>query len=130
MEVPDVLVLTKADLAGAARRATADLQAALTMLGAPDTRLCPVSSLAPPTGIAELVDALDAHRARLDLTARRLQARRRHALDEFIAEHGEHGVRALGGRLDAERWLSDQDPGLERPQERGHVEARAGQEQR
>jgi LAO/AO transport system kinase len=130
MEVPDVLVLTKADLAGAARRATADLQAALTMLGAPDTRLCPVSSLAPPTGIAELVDALDAHRARLDLTARRLQARRRHALDEFIAEHGEHGVRALGGRLDAERWLSDQDPGLDVASLLRALEARAGQEQR
>ena len=37
MEVPDVLVLTKADLGRAARRAIADLTAALTTLGAPDT---------------------------------------------------------------------------------------------
>jgi len=130
MEVPDVLVLAKADLGGAARRAIGDLQAALTMIGAPDTRLCPVSSVAPPTGIAELVDALDAHRAGLDLTARRLQGRRRHALDEFVAEHGERGVRALGGRLEAERWLSDQDSGLDVASLLGALEARAGQERR
>jgi LAO/AO transport system kinase len=113
MEVPDVLVLTKADLAGPARRAIADLTAALITVGAPDTKLCPVSSAAPPTGIAELVDALDAHRAGLDLPARRLHARRRHALDEFAGEHGEHGLRALGGRLAAERWLAEQDAALD-----------------
>ncbi len=113
MEVPDVLVLTKADLAAAARRAIADLTAALTTLSAADTKLCPVSSVPPPTGIAELADALDAHRAGLDLSARRLQARRRHALDEFAAEHGQRGVRALGGRLAAEQWLAGQDPGLD-----------------
>jgi LAO/AO transport system kinase len=113
MEVPDVLVLTKADLAGAARRAIADLTAALTTLGAPDTALCPVSSVPPPTGIAELTDALEAHRAGMDLPARRLSARRRHALDEFAAEHGERGMRALGGRLAAERWLSEQDAALD-----------------
>jgi LAO/AO transport system kinase len=113
MEVPDVLVLTKADLTNPARRAIADLTAALTTLGAPDTKLCPVSSVAPPTGIAELLDALDAHRESLDLPARRLRARRRHALDEFATEHGERGLRALGGRLAAERWLGEQDPALD-----------------
>jgi LAO/AO transport system kinase len=109
MEVPDVLVLTKADLETAARRAMADLTAALTTLGAPETTLCAVSSASPPTGIGELVDALDAHRRSLDLPARRLRARRRHALDEFAAEHGERGLRSLGGRLAAERWLGEQD---------------------
>jgi LAO/AO transport system kinase len=113
MEVPDVLVLTKADLESGARRAMADLTAALTTLGASDTKLCPVSSVAPPQGIAELVDALDAHRAGLDLPARRLHTRRRHALDEFAAEHGERGLRALGGRLAAERWLAEQAAGLD-----------------
>ncbi|HET6869567.1 MAG TPA: ArgK protein [Solirubrobacteraceae bacterium] len=113
MEVPDVLVLTKADLETAARRAIADLTAALTTVGAPDTKLCPVSSIAPPKGIDELVNALDAHRQSLDLPARRLRARRRHALDEFAAEHGERGLRSLGGRLAAERWLSEQDATLD-----------------
>jgi len=113
MEVPDVLVLTKADLETAARRAIADLTAALSTVGAPDTKLCPVSSVPPPTGIAELLDALDAHRKSLDLPARRLLARRRHALDEFAAEHGERGLRSLGGRPAAERWLAEQDAALD-----------------
>ncbi|HSC02162.1 MAG TPA: ArgK protein [Solirubrobacteraceae bacterium] len=113
MEVPDVLVLTKADLETAARRAMADLTAALTTVGAPDTKLCLVSSVAPPKGIDELADALEAHRHSLDLPARRLRARRRHALDEFAAENGERGLRSLGGRLAAERWLAEQDATLD-----------------
>jgi LAO/AO transport system kinase len=125
MEVPDVLVLAKADLEGAARRAVADLQAALSTVGAPDTKLCPVSSVPPPTGIAELADALEAHRKSLDLPARRLQARRRHALDEFVAEHGERGLRALGGRLEAVRWLAGQDPALDVTSLERALEARA-----
>jgi LAO/AO transport system kinase len=72
-----------------------------------------VSSVSPPQGIDELVDALDAHRAGLDLPARRLRARRRHALDEFAVEHGERGLRSLGGRLAAERWLAEQDTALD-----------------
>ena len=79
----------------------------------------------PPAGIPELVDALDAHRASLDLPARRLEARRRHALDEFVAEHGERGVRALGGRRDAERWLAEQDETLDVPSLERALEARA-----
>ncbi len=125
MEVPDVVVLTKADLEGPARRALADLQAALTTVGAPDTKLCPVSSVPPPTGISELADALDAHRAGLDVTARRLHARRRHVLDEFTAEHGKRGLRALGGRLAAERWLAEQDPTLDVGALERTLEARA-----
>jgi GTPase len=113
MEVPDVLVLTKADLTGAARRAIADLEAALTTVGASETRICAVSSLPPPSGFAELVDALEAHRHSLDLPARRLSARRRHALEEFAVEYGERGIRALGGRRAAEGWLADQDPALD-----------------
>jgi LAO/AO transport system kinase len=113
METPDVLVVTKADLGRPAQRAMADLRAALRSLDARETRVLAVSSAAPPTGIAELVDALDAHRAALDLGARRLRSRRLHALSDFAVEHGERGVRALGGRRAAERWLAGQDPGLD-----------------
>ena len=125
MEVPDVLVLTKADLGGVARHARADLEAALLALGAGSTTLCAVSSVPVASGIAELVDALDAHRAGLDLPARRLRARRRHALDEFVAEHGERGLRALGGRLAAQRWLEQQDQGLDVPALERALDARA-----
>jgi LAO/AO transport system kinase len=115
MEVPDVLVVTKADLGGVATRAASDLGAALRSLGASDTTVVSVSSTAPPAGIAELVDALDAHRAGLELPARRLRSRRMHALADFVAEHGERGLRALDGRRTAERWLDEQDPGLDVP---------------
>jgi LAO/AO transport system kinase len=113
MEIPDVLVVTKADLGPAATRARADLHAALRSLGARGIPVLAVSSVSPPAGIAELVDALDAHRESIDLTARRLRARRAHALADFAAEHGERGVRALGGRRAAERWLEGQDSGLD-----------------
>ena len=110
MEVPDVLVVTKADLGRIATRAEADLHAALRSLGEQETAVVAVSSIPPASGIEELVDVLDAHRAGLDLPARRLRARRMHALADFVAEHGERGLRALGGRREASRWLAEQDP--------------------
>jgi LAO/AO transport system kinase len=115
MEIPDLLVVTKADLGRIATRAVADLTAALQSLGAPQTPVVAVSALAPGSGIGELVDAIDAHRAGLDLAGRRLRARRLHALADFVAEHGERGLRALGGRRAAEQWLSERDPGLDVP---------------
>jgi LAO/AO transport system kinase len=114
MEVPDVLVVTKADLGLIATRALSDLHAALRSLGA-KTHVVAVSSIAPTSGIGELIQALDAHRAELDLPARRLCSRRTHALADFVAEQGERGLRALGGRLAAERWLSEQNPLLDVP---------------
>jgi LAO/AO transport system kinase len=113
MEIPDVLVVTKSDLGQVAVRAVSDLRAALRSLGSTQTAVVAVSSVAPPSGIGELIDALDAHQATLDLTARRLRSRRMHALADFAAEHGERGLRALGGRREAERWLATQEPGLD-----------------
>ncbi len=115
MEVPDVLVLTKTDLGAVATRAMTDLKAALLALGAGDTEVCAVSSVPPPAGIEKLADALEAHRQRIDLRERRQHARRRHALENFAIENGERGLRALGGRRRAERWLEDQDPALDVP---------------
>jgi GTPase len=126
MEVPDVLVLTKTDLGTVATRAMSDLQAALLALGATGTDVCAVSSVPPPTGIEQLADALEAHRQRLDLAKRRQHARRRHALEEFAVEHGERGLRALGGRLQAERWLEQQDPALDVPALERALTERAG----
>src|SRR6476469_6152599 len=113
MEIPDVLVVTKADLGEIALRARRDLSAALRSAGSRDTRVVAVSSLAPAQGIDDLVAALDAHRAALDLPARRLAARRAGALAEFAAEHGERGLRALGGRRAAEPGLAAADPGAD-----------------
>jgi GTPase len=110
MEVPDVLVVTKADLGDAATRARRDLEQALSALGSKRTPVLAVSSVPPPTGIDELVEALDAHRAGLDLAAARLRARRLSALRELVAEHGESALRELGGRRAAERALEELDP--------------------
>jgi LAO/AO transport system kinase len=113
MEVPDVLVVTKADLGDIALRARRDLSAALRSLGERDKHVVAVSSVAPVSGIDELVGALDAHRAALDLPARRTEARRASALVDFTVEHGERGLRALGGRRSALRFLGEQEPGLD-----------------
>jgi LAO/AO transport system kinase len=115
MEIPDVLVVTKADLGEIALRARRDLNAALRSVGERDTQVVAVSSVAPVQGIGDLVAELDAHRERLDLPARRLAARRASALADFTAEHGERGLRALGGRRAAARWLESQDPGADVP---------------
>jgi GTPase len=105
MEVPDVLVVTKADLGDAAKRAQADLHQALAALGSSDVPVVAVASVPPLSGVGELVAELEAHRKRVDLPARRLRARRLSALREFTAEHGESALRELGGRRDAERLL-------------------------
>jgi LAO/AO transport system kinase len=115
MEVPDVLVITKADLGNVARRAEHDLRAALGALGATGTPVLAVSALPPGEGIGALADALAAHRDSLDLAARRTEARRLGALADFLAEHGERALRALGGRRAARRWLAEQDPSLDEP---------------
>jgi LAO/AO transport system kinase len=116
MEVPDVLVVTKADLGDVALRARRDLAQAARALGSRQIPVVAVSSVSPPSGIGELVDALAAHRAELDVPARRLRSRRLTALQELTTQHGEAALRALGGRREAERLLAAQDPKLDVPE--------------
>ena len=110
MEVPDVLVVTKADLGEVAARARRDLSSALRALDSREVPVVAVSCVPPAHGAGELVEALDEHRAGLDLPARRLRSRRMMALGELVAEHGDSALRALGGRRAAERRLAGQDP--------------------
>lgn len=114
MEVPDVLVVTKADLGIVAQRARRDLLAALRSIGDHDTEVVLLSSVStPPVGIGDLIDALDRHRARIDLGSRRIAARRASALATFTREHGERSLRALGGARRAAHALDDADPALD-----------------
>jgi GTPase len=115
MEIPDVLVVTKADLGGIAESTVRDLSSALRGLDAREVPVVSVSSLPPAVGIDELVETLDAHRERVDIGARRVRARRRHALADFAAEHGDRGLRALGGRRAAQAFLDEQDVALDVP---------------
>jgi LAO/AO transport system kinase len=113
MEIPDVLVVTKADLGQLAVRTRRDLSASMRSLGSRSTRVLAVSSLPPPQGIDELVAAFEQHRADLNLAERRLRARRASALADYTHEHGERGLRALGGRRAVEALLAEQEPGLD-----------------
>jgi LAO/AO transport system kinase len=129
MEIPDVLVVTKADLGQVAARTRDELSAALRAL-APgpqnrSARVLAVSSLGPPQGIEELAGALEEHRSRLDLGGRRLRARRASALADYTREHGERGLRELGGRRAAESLLAQQETGLEVPALVASLERRA-----
>jgi LAO/AO transport system kinase len=126
MEVPDVLVVTKADLGTIASRARRDLTQALASLGSRHVPVVAVSSVSPTTGIDDLVDVIDDHRDRLDLPGARLRARRMTALAELAAEHGESALRALGGRRGAERLLAKQDPGAAVPALVDALRAEAG----
>jgi LAO/AO transport system kinase len=125
MEVPDLLVVTKSDLGAIADATRRDLLAAVRALGAEDVEVVAVSSVPPPQGVDELVEALEAHRRRVDIAVRRPRARRRHALADFAAEHGERGLRTLGGRREAERFLDGQDPDLDVPSLVAALEQRA-----
>ena len=126
MEVPDVLVVTKADLGDVAKRARRELEQALGALGSARTPVVSVSSLPPASGIDELIDALDAHRASLDLPATRLRARRMGALAEFTSERGEGALRAVGGRREAERFLAGEPPEADVSALVAALDARAG----
>jgi LAO/AO transport system kinase len=126
MEVPDVLVVTKADLGEVAISSRRDLAQAARAIGSRDVPVIAVSSVPPPSGIPELADALQAHRDTLDVPARRLRSRRQMALGELLAEHGESALRALGGRREAERLLARQDPSLDVSQLVGLLRERAG----
>ena len=127
MEIPDVLVVNKADHDELARRAVADLQGALRTAHAVGAGGDQDAGWEPPivatsatkgTGIDELIDALDRHRKHLaaKLAERRRRGEVHWALDLFSRKHGEHGVSTLGGlkslKARAERDLGGVDTPL------------------
>jgi LAO/AO transport system kinase len=116
MEVPDVLVVTKADLGEVALRTRRDLSAALRSLGVSRerdpvlSRVIAVSSLPPATEFDALVQAIEQHRQSIDLDAKRREVRRQGAINDFTRQHGQLALRAIGGRRAAERLLAREDP--------------------
>jgi LAO/AO transport system kinase len=113
MEIPDILIVTKADLGRIAQRTQQDLTVALRSLGNRSTPVIAMSSLPPATEFDALAQAFEQHRKGLDLAAHRQRIRRTGALLDFTDEYGEHGLQAVGGRRVAERLLEAQDPGLD-----------------
>lgn len=114
MEVPDVLVVTKADLGPLAVRTRRDLHAALRSLGG-STPVIAVSSLPPAREFDALARALERQRDR-HTALRRPRARRSGAFTSFAIEHGQRAVRALGGRHAVERFLSTLEPTMSEPE--------------
>jgi LAO/AO transport system kinase len=122
MEIPDILVVNKADQDELAQRAIADLRGALQTahavgaVGGHDASWEPpiiATSATTGTGIDGLINALDDHRKHLEgtLAARRRRGEVQWALDLFTRKHGEHGVSTLGGapqlQARAERDIDD-----------------------
>ncbi|MEW6123750.1 MAG: methylmalonyl Co-A mutase-associated GTPase MeaB [Pseudomonadota bacterium] len=72
MELPDVIVVTKADMAEAARRAAADVSGALSLAGGVADWRVPVIRLSATTGegLEDFAAAVDGHRAHLAATGR------------------------------------------------------------
>ncbi len=106
LEIPDVFVVNKMDLGSLARRAKADLRAALTVAAKASGSAVPPSivptSAATGSGIAELVQAADRHFESLvtggKLHARRLAGDGAWTLRFFERRHGEAAIEELGGR--------------------------------
>jgi LAO/AO transport system kinase len=110
MEVPDVVVVNKADQTELAVRALAELRSALASLrgvgiGAPDDGKSQVpllkTSARDGTGVTELWRALETHHAALERTGG-LAARRRTGaiawgVRAFARRHGEAGIERVGG---------------------------------
>ncbi|MHB1537671.1 MAG: ArgK/MeaB family GTPase [Solirubrobacteraceae bacterium] len=108
MEIPDVLVVTKSDMGDVALSTRRDLSAALRSLGNSSTPVIAVSSLPPYPEVDRLANELEQRRARHgDIALRRVRLRRAGAVRDFAIEHGERGLRALGGRRAAERILEE-----------------------
>jgi methylmalonyl-CoA mutase cobalamin-binding domain/chain len=85
-----------------------------------------VSSVPPAKGIDELVAALDAHRAGLDLGRRRVRARRTSALADFAAEHGERGCARSAAGAPRCGSSTSRTPGLDVATLVERLEERAG----
>ena len=104
MEIPDVLVVNKADHGALAQRTVTDLKGALASaraVGIAEHEVPIVATSARDgTGLDELVDAVDAARAALGadgLAARRLRGAVAWALGLVRRAHGDHGLSTLGG---------------------------------
>jgi len=107
VEIPHLIVVTKADLGAAAERARADVAGALSLATAGDWPLKTLAvSSRSSAGIEGLIDALDGHRAHLARDGRLVVARHRQsegwvreALRERFGTRGLARLAALG--LDA-----------------------------
>ena len=99
MELPDLVVVTKADMGGLAARARADVAGALSLARPPDARTLPeviAVSATSGEGIGEMTEACDALAERLErdggLAALRARQARHHVADAIRVRFGRVGA--------------------------------------
>lgn len=110
LELPDVFAVNKADLGAVAQRTAGELEAGLGLADRAGGGWTPPVvrvSARDGTGIRELADVLDTHRAHLVSTGA-LAERRRSGDEAFVREallrrYGSHGVERIGGADDVSR---------------------------
>ena len=106
VEIPQIAVVTKADVGAAARRAKSDLRGALSLAETPGAAAThwrvPVLAVSASNGegLDELVTAIDGHQAWL-LQAGRLEAQRRRQAESWLRDglalrFGQEGLKLLG----------------------------------
>jgi LAO/AO transport system kinase len=117
LELPDVFVVSKADLGAAADRTASELESARGLSErARDAWDPPVLRVSgrDGTGIQELLDALAAHRSHAladgSLQERRRRGARSHVEDALRRRYGTHGLEQIGGGTAiAERLRAEPD---------------------
>jgi LAO/AO transport system kinase len=113
MEVPDIMVVNKADLGAPAIKAANDLHQVMRRSTQDSDWKIPVCTLSARDrqGIDALVDALEAHRAHLvsmqSLTAGRTSQQGSWAIRQLQEEFGNSGVERLGGAAAIARDLDN-----------------------
>lgn len=105
VEIPEIAVVTKADLGNAARRALADLKGALSLARADAdwSVACLALAARAPGAAATLLDAVERHWAHLGEAGRLAERRGRQAQAWLAASlrelHGTRGLAKVAGRL-------------------------------
>ena len=108
MDIPDVLVVNKADMGEVARRSVRDLTSALQARGRPETPVLSVSALQATT-LQPLFDAIS--RLRSGSVVHRNTQIGAHAARMFAGEHGRRAVRMLGGDYAVQALVESLDGG-------------------
>ena len=111
LELPDIIAVNKADLGAIAERSATELEAGIRLGEASGWRQ-PVLRVSAQegTGLPELEEAIDAHRAWAtqsgNLSARRLRGRDRSVEESLVLRYGSFGLEAIGGSSGLEERLS------------------------
>jgi LAO/AO transport system kinase len=126
VEIPHLIVVTKADLGAAAERARADVAGALSLTAAGDDADWPVKALAVSSrsgaGMDGLMAALEAHRAHMAADGRLVVARHRQSegwvVESLRDRFGRDGIARLG-RLGFDLALAPGEQPFQRLRELG-----------